>query len=85
MTGKNVPENRNNGIIPNRNTRANDVSLDTVIAHVSIGAAKASPVSTATGTAASTHGDVMAPNAAMTTRKMAEFMASRMIVNSRCP
>ena len=77
MTGKNVPENRNNGIIPNRNTRANDVSLVHGDRPRLDRRRKGKPGQHRDRHAASTHGVVMAPNAAITARKMAEFMASR--------
>ena len=56
-----------------------------MIAHASIGAANASPVSTATGRAASTQGDSAAPKATITTMNTAQFITSRIVVNSRCP
>ena len=71
--------------MPNLKIMANDVSFMTVIAHASIGVANASPVSTATGSAASTQGDFTAPKAAITAMKTAQFITSRIVVNSRCP
>src|SRR6266853_1934356 len=81
VTGKNVPENRNSGIIPKRYTTASEVSLVRVTVH----AVKARPVSTATGRAAMASGEVIAPNAAATARNTAEVMASFSATNSRCP
>src|SRR5262244_2338353 len=80
-----MPENRNSGIMPNRKITANEVSLARVTAHASIGAVNATPVRTATGSVASAQGDCTAPSTAATARKMAQFMASRSVTNSRCP
>ena len=85
MIGKNVPENRNSGIMTNRKIMVNEVSLVRVTAHASIGVANASPVSTATGSAAIIHAERTAPNAAATARKIAQFMASRKVTNSTWP
>ena len=62
---------------------ANEESLSRVMANASMGAAKASPVSTQTGMASTTQADWTAPNADITIRKIVLFMASRMVVNSR--
>ena len=85
MTGKNVPENRYRGIIPKRKIMGNEESFVRVIAHASTGIAKASPVSTATGRAATAHPDATPPIAAATARKIALFMVSRRVTNSTCP
>src|SRR5579859_3702897 len=85
VTGKNVPENRNSGMIPNLNSIANDVSFVHVNVYASIGAPNASPVSTAAGSAAAAQADWTAPNAAITARNTAEFMVSRSVVQSRWP
>ena len=56
-----------------------------VTAHASIGVAKASPVSTATGSVSRVSGEWTAPNAAATARKIAQFMVSRRVQNRMCP
>ena len=48
-----------------------------------MGAAKASPVSTAAGKASTTQADLIAPNAHMTSRTNAQFIAIRMAMNIR--
>jgi hypothetical protein len=63
----------------------NWLSFLTRTAHAAIGAANATPVSTAAGSASTTQADRAAPNAHITTRKTASFSAMRMIMNSRCP
>ena len=68
--------------MPNRKIMANELSLVGVTAHASIGVANARPVSTATGSAASIHGERIAPNALATARNTAQFMASRRVTNS---
>jgi hypothetical protein len=85
VTGKNVPENRNSGMITNRCSMANEVSFSRVMAQASMGAAKARAVSTQAGSAATTQAELTAPNAAITARKMAEFISTRIVTNSRCP
>ena len=80
-----MPENRNSGIMPNRKIIANELSLVRVTAHASIGAANASPVSTATGSAASTHGERTAPNAVATARKIGSSWRAATSTNSRWP
>ena len=65
-TGKNVPENRNSGVIPNRKIAANRSGVRWVAENAAIGAANASPVRTATGIASTTSGDSAAPNRTMT-------------------
>src|SRR5579863_3738420 len=83
--GKNVAENRNNGIMPNRKITANEVSLFWVIAHASMIALNVTPVSTATGRAARAQKECTAPSAAATARKIAQFMVSRSATNSMWP
>ena len=51
LTGKNVPENRNSGVIPNRKIVANWFGVFWVAENAAIGAANAIPVRTAAGTA----------------------------------
>ena len=50
-TGKNVPENRNSGVIPKRNTALNVSTLRCVAENAAIGPANASPVRTPAGIA----------------------------------
>jgi hypothetical protein len=78
-----VPENRNSGITPNRYTTASEVSRLRVTVQASMGAVKASPVSTATGSAAMASGEVSAPNAAATARNTLHVMVSLSATNSR--
>ena len=85
MTGKKVPENRNSGISTNLYTTAKPLSLFRVIAHASTGAANARPVSSPAGNAKTTAGERAAPKAAITARKIPQFISSRMVTNSWCP
>ncbi len=52
VIGKNVPENRNSGVITNRNRAAKLTSLRWVAANAMMGAANARPVRTAAGSIA---------------------------------
>src|SRR5215469_18566416 len=85
VIGKNTPENRNSGIMKNRKIMANELSLVRVTDHASIGVANASPVSTATGSAAIIHGERTAPSTDATAMKIPQFMVSRISTNSRWP
>jgi hypothetical protein len=80
-----VPENRNSGTITNRISTAKLVSRVRVTDHAISAGANASPVSTDTGRARMTRADRAAPNAAMTARKIPQFMISRSVTNIRWP
>jgi hypothetical protein len=54
LTGKNVPEKRNIGMITNRNSAANAASPSRVAENAAMGTPNAMPVSTAAGSASST-------------------------------
>ena len=57
LIGKNVPENRKSGVIPNRKIVANRFGLFWVAANAAIGPANAIPVRTAAGMHSTTSGD----------------------------
>ena len=76
-TGKNVPENRNSGVMTNRNRALNLIGVFWVAENAAIGAAKAMPVSTAAGMASTMSGDSAAPNATMTSVKTVAISVSR--------
>ena len=65
-----MPENRNSGTITKRKIMANDMSVVRVTDHASVAGANASPVSTAAGSVSITNGELTAPNAAITARKI---------------
>ena len=72
-------------MIPNRKIAANFSGVRWVAAKAAIGAAKASPVSTATGMASTTSGDVAAPNSTITTVKIEATSSSRAPIQARLP
>ncbi len=55
--GKNVPEKRNNGMMPKRKITLNRFGVRCVAENAAIGAAKAIPVRTATGIPSTTSGE----------------------------
>ena len=77
--GKNVPENRNSGVMPNRKIALNLSGVFCVAEKAAIGAANAIPVSTAAGMARTISGDAAAPNRTMTKVKTVEISVSRAI------
>ena len=80
-----MPENRNSGTITKRISTLKLVSVLRVTDQAISAGAKASPVSTATGRASTTSGERTAPNAAITARKIPQFMVSRSVANIRWP
>jgi len=69
--GKNVPENRNSGVMMKRNRMLKPPSPSWVAVNAKIGTAKAIPVRTVIGRASSTHHEPNDPNSAATPTKMA--------------
>src|SRR5437868_961905 len=67
--GKNVPENRNIGMMPNRRIVLRLVSRSIDALNAQMGVANARPVSVAAGIASRARGDSIAPKTAMTNRK----------------
>ena len=61
LIGKNVPENRNSGVIPKRKIAANLLGVFWVAENAAIGAANAMPVRTAAGIASTMSGDCGRP------------------------
>ena len=83
--GKNVPLNRKSGVMPNRNSMLKGWSLFCVAVKAIIGAAKAIPVSIATGMARTASGEVTAPSTRMARKKRTESRVSRKTIHSRSP
>jgi hypothetical protein len=77
VTGKNVPENRNIGTIANRWMAAKPESFSSRAATAVIGAANASPVSSADGRVSTTSGLSAAPNATSATRNSPAEVSTR--------
>ena len=76
-TGKKVPENRNNGTMPSRMMIEKLWSVSIPPAYAASGAANASAVRMATGTASTPHHDTMPPSATATiTKATAEIARS---------
>ena len=69
--GKKVPENSISGVTTNRNRMLKPLSFSSRAARAKVGTANASPVSTAAGTASTTHHEEKAPNGAATRTKIA--------------
>jgi hypothetical protein len=84
VIGKNVPENRNSGIMKNRKIMVNEVSLVRVTAHASMGS-RSQPGEHRHRQRRDHPRGGTAPNAAATARKIAQFMASRNVTNSTWP
>ena len=83
--GKNVPENRNSGVIPKRNTALNFSGVRWVAENAAIGAANAMPVRTAAGIPRTISGDAAAPKSAMTIVKIDAMIVSRRAIQTRLP
>src|SRR5450759_2519704 len=80
--GKNVPENRNRGVMPKRQIELNaDVSRCEDM-KAAIGPAKASAVSVPTGTEKMIPGVAAAPNSTMTTRKIEPTSVARVAIQA---
>jgi hypothetical protein len=84
-TGKNVPEKMNSGVMTNRKIAAKRSGVRWVAEKAAIGAAKARPVSTATGMANTTSGDSAAPKSTITAVNTVEIMSRRAAIQSRLP
>src|SRR5258705_5238442 len=85
LIGKNVPENRKSGVIPNRKIVEKRFGVFCVAAYAAIGPANAIPVRTAAGIARTIVGDAAAPNRTMTIVKMVEISVSRAAIQARLP
>src|SRR6476620_7455970 len=85
LIGKNVPENRNSGVIPNRKIVAKRFGVFCVAANAAIGQANAIPVRTAAGIASTMVGDSAAPNRMMTIVKIVQISVSRATIQARLP
>src|SRR3954466_804612 len=85
LIGKNVPENRNIGVMPNRKIVVNRFGVFWVAENAAIGPANARPVSTAAGIAKTMSGDSAAPKSTMTSVKIAQIIVSRAVIHARLP
>src|SRR5258705_7498827 len=85
VIGKNVPENRNSGVIPKRKIAANLLGVFCVAENAAIGVAKAIPVRTAAGMASTMSGDSAAPKATITIVKIVQIMVSRATIQAILP
>jgi hypothetical protein len=56
-----------------------------VTAHAADGVANANPSRVEAGSSSTAHGDLISPNAAIAAMKQAEFIAIRIVMNSRWP
>ena len=70
---------------PNRNRAVSPLSRSSVTAYPATGAANARPVSSPTGISNAASGDWIAPNKAMTTRKIEHTISTRIPIHVRCP
>ena len=61
------------------------MSCSSLTAQAAHGVANANPVSAAAGSSSTAHGDLISPNAAISTTKQAEFIVIRMVMNIRWP
>ncbi len=84
-TGKKVPENRNIGTRPSRNTRLNVVSFSACAEIANIGAAYARVTSTTASSDTTPHADGTAPSAAATARNTTELSSERSTMAVRLP
>src|SRR3954454_8025000 len=85
LIGKNVPENRNIGVMPNRKIVVNRFGVFCVAENAAIGPANASPVRTAAGIANTMSGDSAAPKRTMTSVKIEQIIVSRAVIQARLP
>ena len=83
--GKKVPENRNSGVMPNRNRALNPPGPVCVAVKAMIGAAKERAVSTATGTARTTRGEAAALSKMMTATNSSDSNVARKAIHIRSP
>ncbi len=84
LTGKKVPAKRNSGVITKRMSTEKSESFSRVIENAISGAAWASPVSTATGTARINQAEEKAPAKVPITANATAPRSSRMATKSRC-
>src|SRR5439155_3231845 len=84
-TGKNVPENRNSGMMPIRRITGNRASVSCVAENAVSGAANAVAQSAAAGIAKIPHGEITAPRIAATIRKIDAPTADRTVVQATTP
>ena len=80
-----MPENRNSGVIPNRQIELNDEVSRWVDMYAAIGPANASAVSVPTGTTSTMPGVAAAPNSTMTSMKMPPTRVARVAIQARRP
>ncbi len=83
--GKNVPEKMNMGMMTKRNREANGLSFFCAAAKAWMGAAKARPVSVATGSSSTARNGSMAPKTAITATKTAAPKVTRSATHTSWP
>ena len=85
VIGKNVPENRNSGVIPNRQIELNDDVSRWVDMYAAIGPANASAVRVPTGTVRTMPGVAAAPNSDDHEQKIAPTSVARVAIQASWP